>query len=103
MQIENIKKEERSRIRVEIQHGKLVERTTPEKRSDPEAYKREVRTSLSLASGLGFSIVLPLIGGIFLGKLIDRYMNTDGRYTVIFLFVGCALGIANILMMLKKD
>lgn len=93
----------KQQIRVEIQHGKLVARKQEQPKKDTEEEARNLRNSMRLASGLGFSIVFPMIGGIFLGKLIDRYAQTDGTFTVICLFVGGALGIANMLVLLKKD
>lgn len=103
MQTDIRKNTDRQQIRVEIQHGQLVARKQEQPKKDTEKESRDLRNSMRLASGLGFSILFPMIGGIFLGKLIDQYAHTDGTFTVICLFIGGALGIGNILVLLKKD
>lgn len=57
---------------------------------------------LSLATGLGLSIALPIVGGAFVGNLLDTKFNSSPRITLSLIFFGLFIGVANIYTALKK-
>ena len=64
--------------------------------------KEKTAKMLSLVSEIGYSVSLPLVGGGFLGQVLDRKFNTSPRITLFLIFLGLALGIYNIYASLKK-
>ncbi len=54
-------------------------------------------------SSLGWSLVLPIIGGAFLGNYLDRVTEQGYRWTVGLLFVGVAMSLYNLYHILYKE
>lgn len=57
---------------------------------------------VSHAMNIGFSIILPIVGGVLLGRYIDNYFHSAPRYTLISLFLGIFLGISNSVFLIKR-
>ena len=55
------------------------------------------------ASDLGFSIVLPMVGGIFIGRLIDTRFDTSPTWTLSLLFLGVIIAAIRIIRLLRED
>lgn len=57
--------------------------------------KKSLNRSLSLFSlalDLGFSISIPILGGIILGKWLDDHFDTAPAMTLLFLCIGSIIG-----------
>ena len=48
------------------------------------------------SSSIGWEIALPIIGGAFLGQVIDRALNTTILFTILLLLLGVASGTYNL-------
>ena len=75
----------------------IVEEESKQKNKDKEKFI----PAISLASELGFSISLPIIGGAFLGQFLDNKFNTTPRITLSLVFLGVFLALANIYLIIK--
>lgn len=64
--------------------------------------KRKTAQMLSLVGELGYSIALPIIGGAFLGKLLDTKFNSTPKITLSLIFFGLLMGVTNIYFVIKK-
>lgn len=60
-------------------------------------------SSISLASELGFSISLPIVGGAFLGQFLDNKFHSAPRMTLSLVFLGVFFAIANIYLIMKNN
>lgn len=74
-----------------------------EERKTSHQDKEQFIPALSLASELGFSISLPIIGGAFLGQFLDNKLNSSPRMTLSLVFLGLFLGLTNIYLIIKKN
>ncbi len=57
---------------------------------------------LSMASELGFTISLPIVGGAFVGQFLDAKFGTDPRMTLSFIFIGVVLAGAKLYGIVKQ-
>lgn len=57
---------------------------------------------LALYSFVIAEITLPLIGGLLIGAYLDDYLDTHPVLTIVFFVGGIALGIKNLILLLKK-
>ena len=65
--------------------------------------KREIARYLGVASTVGINIVLSACIGFAIGHwLIDRYLNTDPWFTIIFLLLGIASGFIHLFRVALK-
>ena len=65
------------------------------------AISRNYRSKLSgrdlRASSIGWEIALPIVAGPVIGYFIDRHFQTEATFTLIFLGIGLATGIGNLI------
>lgn len=54
--------------------------------------ERSMGQNLAMIGALGWTIVLPTLGGIFVGRWLDRYFNMGIFWTLGLLVAGLALG-----------
>ncbi len=59
-------------------------------------------SNLSLVSHIGYSVLAPILLGLYLGGLIDEKMGTGGLFRVIFIVLGSAAGMLNIFKIADK-
>ena len=59
-------------------------------------------SSLSLLSHMGYSVIIPIFLGLFIGGLIDEKAGTGGIFRIIFIVIGSAAGILNIFKISDK-
>lgn len=52
---------------------------------------------------IGFLVVFPILGGLFLGLYLDRRLNTSPKLTLVFLFLGVIIGFVNIFKIVKES
>jgi len=76
-----------------------------DKNSDPT--KRKYQSSLTgrdlRASSIGWEISLPIVGGPVVGYFIDRRYNTGVTFTLIFLGIGLAIGVWNLVRFISYE
>ncbi len=73
-----------------------------EERKTNHLEKEKFIPALSLASELGFSISLPIVGGAFLGQFLDNKFNSSPRITLSLVFLGVFLAILFAIIILKS-
>lgn len=56
----------------------------------------DILKNIGLISQLGISIVTPILLGVFIGQLIDRWLGTQGIFVIIFIVLGAGAGFMNI-------
>ncbi len=56
----------------------------------------DILKNIGLISQLGISIVTPILLGVFMGQLIDRWLGTQGIFVIIFIVLGAGAGFMNI-------
>ena len=76
----------------------MSENEPPEKSSYRTFWKL-----VATLSSLGWSMVLPIVGGAFLGHYIDTLAGGGVEWTVSLLFVGVALSFYNLYHILFKE
>lgn len=69
--------------------------------SDKESASNIV-PSVDIAMELGYSIVIPIVGGAFLGVYLDKRFGIAPKLTLLFIFLGLGLGIYNAYRLLKN-
>lgn len=57
---------------------------------------KDILKNIGLISQLGISIVTPILLGVFIGQLIDRWLGTQGIFVIIFIVLGAGAGFMNI-------
>lgn len=61
--------------------------------------------NLSLVSQIGLSIITPILLGIYIGQLLDKWAGSQGIFMIIFIVLGTGGGFLNLLKLtglLKK-
>jgi len=51
---------------------------------------------------MGYSVLIPIFLGLFIGGLIDEKAGTGGIFRIIFIVIGSAAGILNIFKISDK-
>ena len=72
---------------------------TGDKRSESSRFWRLVATM----SSLGWSLVVPIVGGALLGHYLDRVTNQGVKWTVGLLFVGVAMSLYNLYQIMVQE
>ncbi len=54
-------------------------------------------------SSLGWSLVVPIVGSVFLGNYLDRITGQEFAWTVGLLFAGVAMSLYNLYHILYKE
>lgn len=59
---------------------------------------------LALITQVGLSIITPILLGVFLGNIVDKWLKTESIFTIIFIILGTVAGFMNLLKLAtKKD
>ncbi len=59
-------------------------------------------SGLSMLSNIGYSVLAPILVGLYIGGLIDDKVGTGGIFRVIFIVLGAAAGMLNIFKITEK-
>ena len=57
---------------------------------------------LSFASGLGFSISIPIAGGAFMGHFLDNKFHSSPVLTLLLIFLGLFIGFIKVCFVIYK-
>ncbi|HET59229.1 MAG TPA: AtpZ/AtpI family protein [Chloroflexi bacterium] len=68
---------------------------------EPQTPQHLWREALS-SSSIGWEISLPIVGGAFLGQVIDRLSGNSYVFTITFLFVGVFSGFYNLVRAVQR-
>ena len=91
-----------NRQRLSIKQGKLVFEGKEENNSQLEKKsQRRLLSSINLATELGYMIAIPVVGGAFLGSLLDKKFATSPKITLSLIFLGIIISIFNVYKILK--
>lgn len=52
--------------------------------------------NLTLISQIGISIVTPILLGVFIGQLLDKWIGTKSIFVIIFIILGAGGGFMNL-------
>lgn len=58
--------------------------------------------NLVLITQLAFSIVSPILLGLFIGSLLDKWLNLNGIFSIILMLLGVASGFLNAYKLIMK-
>lgn len=57
---------------------------------------KDTLKNLTLISQIGISIITPILLGVFIGQLLDKWVNTKGVFMIIFIILGVGGGFMNL-------
>lgn len=80
-----------------------TEEVNTEDLQEKEKERTKFSAMMSLASELGFSISLPLVGGAVLGQFLDSKFGTNPKLTLSLIFTGLMIGFANVYFIIKNS
>ncbi|MBT6119898.1 AtpZ/AtpI family protein [bacterium] len=64
--------------------------------------KKEANKYLSLVTKLGGTMIICILSFFYIGLSLDRYINGSGLLTILFMFIGIAIGFYLMYLYLKK-
>lgn len=65
--------------------------------------KSNILKNLALVSQIGISMVVPIVGGIALGNMLDRWLGTGVIFLVIFSILGIMSSFLTLFKITDKD
>ena len=75
----------------------LVTKQEPDKnktvKTKEEVKYKDYITGFKIISEMGFSLIVPLVGGAFLGSYLDHRLGFQPKLTLSFIFIGLIIGI----------
>jgi len=63
----------------------------------------EMVKGIKIATELGFSVVIPLVAGAFLGSYLDRNLKTSPKLTLLFILIGLFLSLFSMYKIVKDS
>ncbi len=57
---------------------------------------KDTLKNLTLISQIGISVITPILLGVFIGQLIDKWVGTQGIFVIIFIILGAGAGFLNL-------
>lgn len=58
---------------------------------------------LAKSLNVGYYVITPLLGGVFLGLLLDRYFGTRGVFVIIMILLGTISSFYNLYKLVKES
>lgn len=65
------------------------------KRKKTNEKKRSSLRLFSIASNIGLSMIIPLVGGALIGRFLDQKWSTSPKITITLIILGVLLGFYN--------
>lgn len=102
-----MKKKEAQKLVLRLGSDQTTIQSEQEKPSDKQTVAGKepasnIVSSVDIAMELGYSIVIPIVGGAFLGVYLDKRFGIAPKLTLLFIFLGLGLGIYNAYRLLKN-
>ncbi|MBZ2174923.1 AtpZ/AtpI family protein [Schnuerera sp. xch1] len=63
---------------------------------------KKVFQNLALITQIGLSIIAPILLGVYLGGVIDKFVGTQMAFRLIFIILGAGAGFLNLLKLANK-
>lgn len=63
----------------------------------------ESEANQTTGTEVGFSVVVPIVGGTILGVFLDKKFNLTPKLTLFFLFLGVIIGFINIIKIVNQN
>ena len=63
---------------------------------------KDVLKSLAMINQIAITMMVPIVGCIFLGIFLDRKLSTSPLFLIILMFVGIAVAFRNLYMITKS-
>ena len=57
---------------------------------------KEIFKNLSLISQIGFSMITPILLGVFIGQQLDKWLNTNSFFVITLIILGAGGGFMNL-------
>ena len=57
---------------------------------------KDALKNLALISQIGFSIITPILLGLFIGQFLDNKLGTKGIFAIVFIILGVGGGFVNL-------
>lgn len=87
-----------------LRENKIVQENTAYKPAgNKEKERLRFLAMMKVASELGFSISLPIVGGAWIGHIIDQKFGIAPRITLSLIFTGIIISISSIILILKES
>ncbi|MTI46870.1 AtpZ/AtpI family protein [Sporosalibacterium faouarense] len=68
-----------------------------------DSNKSNILKNLALVSQIGISMIVPILGGIFLGNFLDKKFGTGVIFLIILSIIGIMASFLNLFKMTTKD
>ncbi|SNS50253.1 Putative F0F1-ATPase subunit Ca2+/Mg2+ transporter [Anaerovirgula multivorans] len=65
--------------------------------------KGNVLENLALISYIGISMIIPIIGGVYIGRWLDSRLNTQPIFLFVFIVTGVIVAFMNLFKVATKD
>lgn len=63
---------------------------------------KDTLQNLALISQIGFSVITPILLGVFIGRFLDEKLSTRGIFSIIFVIFGAITGFIYLLRLSTK-
>ena len=63
---------------------------------------REIMKSIALINQIAITMMVPIIGCVFLGIFLDRWLHTSPLFIIIMVFLGMGAAFRNLYMMTRS-
>lgn len=58
---------------------------------------------LAVINQIGFSVITPILVGVYIGKKVDKKMATEGVFSIVFIILGAIIGFLSLLKIASKN
>lgn len=58
---------------------------------------------LAIINKISFSVIVPILIGVYIGRIIDDKVGTEGTFSIVFIVLGAITGFINLLKIVSKD
>lgn len=69
----------------------------------PKKNTSKVLQNIALVTQIGISMVVPIIGSIFLGNFLDKKLGTNVLFLIIFVILGVGAAFMTLFKMVTRD
>ena len=69
---------------------------------EEDSKKKSSSSALFQATEIGFSVTLPMLGGVFFGSWLDAKNHSQPKMTLVFLVIGIVVGFVNLWSVVTK-
>lgn len=86
--------------------GSFISVSKSQQKKDPAVSSKGRFSPITFVVGgvvdVGFAILVPMLGGTFLGVYLDKRYSTNPKFTIALLLLGLILGLINVFRLVSK-